>query len=46
MSAGNIALLIPIIGLGCSLFALSKFPLTQEKMAEIRNALEARRGKV
>ncbi len=39
-------LLIPIIGLSCSLFALSKFPLTQEKMAEIRAALEARRGKV
>lgn len=39
-------LLIPIIGLTCSLFALSRFPLTQEKMAEIRTALEARRGKV
>ena len=39
-------LAIPIAGLACSLFALSRFPLTQEKMAEIRTALEARRGKV
>jgi GPH family glycoside/pentoside/hexuronide:cation symporter len=37
---------IPIIGLIISLFALARFPLTQEKMAEIRAVLEARRGKV
>jgi GPH family glycoside/pentoside/hexuronide:cation symporter len=37
---------IPIVGLSLSLFALTKFPLTQEKMADIRNQLEARRGKV
>lgn len=37
--------LIPILGLIGSLIALSSFPLTQEKMAEIRAALEARRGK-
>jgi GPH family glycoside/pentoside/hexuronide:cation symporter len=38
--------LIPMIGLAFSLFALMFFPLTQEKMAEIRTQLEARRGKV
>ena len=38
--------LIPIIGLTFSLVALQKFPLSQEKMAEIRQQLEARRGKV
>lgn len=37
---------IPIIGLTFSLFALQRFPLTQQKMAEIRQQLEARRGKV
>jgi GPH family glycoside/pentoside/hexuronide:cation symporter len=37
---------IPIAGLAFSLFALTYFPLTQEKMAEIRRQLEARRGKV
>ena len=37
---------IPIIGLTFSLVALQYFPLTQEKMAEIRQQLEARRGKV
>jgi GPH family glycoside/pentoside/hexuronide:cation symporter len=37
---------IPIIGLGIALVALARFPLTQEKMAEIRLKLEARRGKV
>jgi len=37
---------IPIIGLIVALFALARFPLTQEKMAEIRAQLEARRGKV
>ncbi len=37
---------IPIIGLVLSLIALSRFPLTQAKMQEIRAALEARRGKV
>ena len=37
---------IPIVGLAFSLFALQHFPLTQGKMAEIRQKLEARRGKV
>jgi GPH family glycoside/pentoside/hexuronide:cation symporter len=37
---------IPIIGLFLALVALARFPLSQEKMAEIRAALEARRGKV
>jgi len=37
---------IPIVGLTFSMFALTYFPLTQEKMAEIRAKLEARRGKV
>ena len=37
---------IPIIGLVLSLMALSRFPLTQPKMFEIRSELEARRGKV
>lgn len=37
---------IPIVGLILALIALSRFPLTQEKMAEIRQQLEARRGKV
>ncbi|MEO6992952.1 MAG: MFS transporter [Lacunisphaera sp.] len=37
---------IPVIGLIFSLFALARFPLSQEKMGEIRHALEARRGKV
>jgi GPH family glycoside/pentoside/hexuronide:cation symporter len=37
---------IPIIGLTFSLFALARFPLTQQKMAEIRAQLEARRGQV
>jgi GPH family glycoside/pentoside/hexuronide:cation symporter len=37
---------IPIVGLAFSMFALSRFPLTQQKMAEIRQQLEARRGKV
>lgn len=37
---------LPIAGLTFSLIALAKFPLSQEKMAEIRAALEARRGKV
>lgn len=39
-------LAIPIAGLSFSLVALTFFPLTQEKMAEIRAQLEARRGKV
>ncbi len=39
-------LAIPIIGLTCSMIALARFPLTHEKMMEIRAALEARRGKV
>jgi len=37
---------IPIVGLAFSMIALTRFPLTQEKMAEIRQQLEARRGKV
>ncbi|MBN2191472.1 MAG: MFS transporter [Polyangiaceae bacterium] len=37
---------IPIAGLVIGMLALARFPLTQEKMAEIRGALEARRGKV
>jgi GPH family glycoside/pentoside/hexuronide:cation symporter len=37
---------IPIVGLIGSLIALARFPLTHERMAEVRSALEARRGKV
>jgi GPH family glycoside/pentoside/hexuronide:cation symporter len=37
---------IPIVGLILALIALARFPLTQEKMAEIRRQLEARRGRV
>jgi len=37
---------IPIVGLVLAMFALFRFPLTQEKMHEIRQQLEARRGKV
>ena len=37
---------IPIVGLVFALIALSRFPLTQERMAEIRTKLEAQRGKV
>ncbi len=37
---------IPVIGLVLSMLALSRFPLTQAKMFEIRSQLEARRGKV
>jgi GPH family glycoside/pentoside/hexuronide:cation symporter len=37
---------IPIVGLVLSMLALLRFPLTQEKMREIRQQLEARRGKV
>jgi GPH family glycoside/pentoside/hexuronide:cation symporter len=37
---------IPIIGLSCALVALARFPLSQERMADIRRQLEARRGKV
>jgi GPH family glycoside/pentoside/hexuronide:cation symporter len=37
---------IPIAGLIVGMFALARFPLTQEKMAQIRTQLEARRGKV
>ena len=37
---------IPVIGLSLALLALARFPLTQEKMAEIRQQLEARRGTV
>jgi GPH family glycoside/pentoside/hexuronide:cation symporter len=37
---------IPIIGLTFALIALQRFPLSQQRMAEIRQQLEARRGKV
>jgi GPH family glycoside/pentoside/hexuronide:cation symporter len=37
---------IPIVGLGLALVALAQFPLTQERMAEIRRELEKRRGTV
>ena len=37
---------IPIVGLTIAMIAFSRFPLNQEKMAEIRASLEARRGKV
>jgi GPH family glycoside/pentoside/hexuronide:cation symporter len=37
---------IPIIGLVIAMIALARFPLSQERMAEIRTQLEARRGKV
>lgn len=37
---------IPIVGLTIALVSLARFPLTQEKMAEIRQQLEARRGTV
>ena len=38
--------IIPIAGLLFAMFALARFGLTPEKMAEIRTQLEARRGKV
>ena len=37
---------IPIVGLIIAMIALARFPLSQERMAEIRAQLEARRGKV
>jgi GPH family glycoside/pentoside/hexuronide:cation symporter len=37
---------VPIAGLLISLFFLARFPLTQKRMGEIRQLLEARRGKV
>jgi GPH family glycoside/pentoside/hexuronide:cation symporter len=37
---------IPIAGLLCALIALFRFPLTQERMADIRRQLEQRRGAV
>jgi GPH family glycoside/pentoside/hexuronide:cation symporter len=37
---------IPVVGLLIALFFLSRFGLTQSKMMEIRQELEARRGKV
>jgi glycoside/pentoside/hexuronide:cation symporter, GPH family len=37
---------VPVIFLVGGLFALAKFPLTKEKMAEIRVQLEAKRGTV
>ena len=37
---------IPVVGLLISIAMLSRFPLTPEKMAEIRQQLEARRGTV
>jgi len=37
---------IPVVGLVVALAFLIRFPLTQKKMAEIRQQLETRRGKV
>lgn len=37
---------IPVAGLAVALYAAYRFPLTPERMQEIRGALEARRGKV
>ena len=37
---------IPVIGLVMAAFALSRFPLTEAKMADIRRQLEAKRGTV
>lgn len=37
---------IPVVGMVIALIALAKYPLTREKMAEIRQQLEARRGTV
>jgi Na+/melibiose symporter-like transporter len=37
---------IPVIGLVVALIFLIRFPLSQQKMAEIRQKLEARRGTV
>ncbi|MEO7931525.1 MAG: MFS transporter [Chthoniobacterales bacterium] len=39
-------IVIPVVGLVLSVIALMRFPLTQEKMAEIRRQLENRRGTV
>ena len=38
--------LIPIVGLVVALLALYRFPLTSNRMAEIRRDLEARRGSI
>ena len=38
--------LIPIVGLVLAAMAISRFPLTQPRMAEIRRQLEGRRGTV
>jgi len=37
---------IPVVGLVVAIVALSRFPLTEAKMAEIRRQLEARRGTI
>jgi Na+/melibiose symporter-like transporter len=37
---------IPITGVCLAAVFLWQYPLTQQKMAEVRAALEARRGKV
>jgi GPH family glycoside/pentoside/hexuronide:cation symporter len=37
---------IPVIGLVIAFISILRFPLTEKRMLEIRNALEARRGKV
>ncbi len=39
-------LVIPVVALGIALLLLNKFPITAQKAAEIREQLEARRGKV
>jgi len=44
MRIGYIA--IPVTALVLALFLLKFFPITQQKAAEIREQLEARRGKV
>lgn len=37
---------LPVVGLVIALIAILRFPLTEARMAEIRSALEARRGTV
>jgi len=39
-------LVLPVLALSIALFLLNKFPITSEKAAEIRIALEERRGEV
>jgi GPH family glycoside/pentoside/hexuronide:cation symporter len=37
---------IPLVGVTIALLLVLTFPLTQQKVAEIRAALEAKRGKI